>query len=141
MVDLAGGIEARNYCIRRRADRRSLVDLLLTTLSFLMIGAALLFCLWVRSHIIQMGYEIQYIQEQQAALERTRSALVLQEQTLKYPERLEQIAREELGMSPVHLSQMLPPGISDSAEAGATAVAMVSVTNPGGTTRRSTPIN
>jgi cell division protein FtsL len=141
MVDLAGGIEARNYCIRPRADRRGLVDLLLTTLSFLMIGAALLFCLWVRSHITQMGYEIQRLQEQQAALERTRSALIVQEQTLKYPERLEQIAREELGMSPVRLSQLLPQGIPGTETAGSTALAMASVSRSGGAIRRGTPIN
>lgn len=141
MVDLAGGIEARNCSIRPRADRRGLVDLLLTTLSFLMIGAALLFCLWVRSHITQMGYEIQRLQEQQAALERARSALILQEQTLKYPERLEQIAREELGMSPVRLSQMLPQGIPDTGSDGSTTIAMASVPPPGGAARRGIPVN
>ena len=141
MVDLARGIEARNYCIRPRADTRGLVDLLLTTLSFLMIGAALLFCLWVRSHITQAGYEIQRLQEQQAALERTRTALILQEQTLKYPERLEQIARDELGMSPVRLTQMLPLEVADAGRAGSTTLALASVSRPGGATRRGTPVN
>jgi cell division protein FtsL len=117
------------------------VDLLLTTLSFLVIGAALLFCLWVRSHITQMGYEIQRLQEQQAALERTKSALVVQEQTLKYPERLDQIARDELGMSPVRLSQMLPPGIPDAGGGGATTLALASVSHPDGTNRKGAPIN
>jgi cell division protein FtsL len=141
MVDLAGGIEARNYSIRPRADRRGLADLLLTTLSFLMIGAALLFCLWVRSHITQMGYEIQRLQEQQEALERTKTALILQEQTLKYPERLEQIARDELGMSPVRLTQMLPEGVLGTERAGSATLALVSTARTGAGSRRSLPVN
>ena len=96
MVDLAGGLRAHNYCIRRRADRRSLADLLLTTLSFLMVAGALLFFLWVRCRILQAGYDVQQLQAVQESLRQAEEGLIVEEETLKHPERLERIAHEEL---------------------------------------------
>jgi cell division protein FtsL len=141
MVDLADGIEARNYCIRRRTDRRSLTELLLTTSTLLMIAGALLFCLWARFGIMQIGYEEQQLRTVEASLVRTQTALILEEETLKHPQRIESIARDELGMFPVRLNQLLPVGVTDIEAASPTALAMAQVPSSGGGGRRSSPNN
>jgi cell division protein FtsL len=82
------------------------------TLTLLMIAGALLFCLWVRFRIMQAGYDREQLQEQRIELQRTLDVLVLEEETLKHPQRLEKIAGD-LGMTRVRLGQILPVGVRE----------------------------
>lgn len=141
MVDLAGGMEDRNYCIRRRADRQNLTDLMFTTLSLIVIAGASLVCLWVRLQMVEIGYQMQALQESEERLSRARSALILEEETLKHPEQIDRIARIQLGMNRVRLNQLLPVGARADELASATSLAMAKTAAPEGSARRLTPVN
>lgn len=141
MIDLAGGMEARNDCIRHRTDGRGLAELLMATLTLLVVAGALLFYLWVRFRVTEIGYEMQELRKTEAALERTRAALVLEEETLKHPQRIEHIARNELGMFPVQPGQLLPAGVSDLEAVAPTSLAMAGIPDKGGAARRNIPVN
>jgi cell division protein FtsL len=125
MRDWAGGIESRNYGIKRRTDRRNLTDLLRITLSVLMIGGVLLSYAWIRSQIVEMGYEEQSLQLQEKAILRVQNNLILEEETLKNPGRIDSIARNDLGMVLVRTNQLVAPQSRDSRAADSTTLAMV----------------
>ena len=124
MMDLAGGIEARNYGIKRRTDRRNLADLLTITLSVLLIGGVLLFYAWTRSQIVDMGYEEQSLEAQERNILRLQNNLILEEETLKNPARIDSIARNDLGMVLVRTNQLVAPQLQDAQASGATDIAM-----------------
>ncbi len=126
MMDWAGGFEARNYGIRRRTDRRNLVDLLTITLSVLMIGGVLLCYAWTRSRIVDMGYEGQSLEAQERSILRTQNNLVLEEETLKNPARIDSIARTELDMVLVRTNQLVAPQLQDAPVTRSTDIAMAS---------------
>jgi len=124
MVDWAGGIQSRNYGIRRESDVRNLAGVLKIILSVAMIAGVLLFYSWVRSRIVDLGYEEQRLQSQEESLLREEKRLILVEQTLKSPERIDAIARNELGMAPLRASQLLTAQYPDVEWAGTTELAM-----------------
>ncbi len=109
MYDWAGGSEDRNYGIKRITDPRKLSELLRIILSLSVIAGALLFYSWVRSQIIGIGYESQQLQAQEQNLLSVEKNLILEEQTLKNPERIEAIARNDLGMMRLRANQVLTP--------------------------------
>jgi len=113
MMDWAGDIEARNYGIKRRTDRRNLVDLLRIIGSLLMVAGVLLFYAWVRSNIVDIGYEEQSLQAAEKSALRTQANYILEEQTLKNPQRIDGIARLELGMVLARTNQLVAPQIPD----------------------------
>jgi cell division protein FtsL len=127
MRDWVGGIELRNYGIRRQTDRRNLTDLLRITFSVLMIGGVLLFYAWIRSRTVEMGYEEQSLQTEERGVLRVQNNLILEEETLKNPGRIDGIARNELGMVPVRTNQLVAPQPQDSQVADSTALAMATV--------------
>jgi cell division protein FtsL len=114
MMDWAEDIESRNYGIKRRTDRRNLADLLRIIGSLLMVGCVLLFYAWVRSQIVDIGYEEQRLQIQEKAALRDQANLILEEQTLKNPERIDGIARNELGMVRLNTNQLVAPQTQDA---------------------------
>jgi len=59
MKDWAAGIETRNYGIKSRVNTGMLFDLLRTMIVTSLIAGAFLFFSWVRSQIINTGYESQ----------------------------------------------------------------------------------
>ena len=113
MMDWAEEIESRNYGIRRRTDRRNLTDLLRIIASLLVIGGVFLFYAWVRSQIVEIGYEEQSLQALEKASLRTQANYILEEQILKNPERIDSIARNELGMVLVLPNQLVAPQAQD----------------------------
>ncbi len=141
MIDLARGMEDRNDLIRHRSDRCSPANLILGTLTVLLFAGALLFCLWVRFRVTEIGYEMQELEQTRIALERTRAALTLEEETLKHPQRIERIARNELGMMPAQPWQILPAGISDREIAAPTSLAMAGLPVRGAGSRKTVPVN
>jgi cell division protein FtsL len=124
MLDLAIGIEARNYGIRRNTDRHNLFDLLCIIMSISAAAGVLFFYISVRIQIINTGYEIQRLSSEEQLLVRTESNLVLEEETLKNPARIDTIARNELGMSPLHPGQIIPAGVRTE-QPGAPVVAAI----------------
>ena len=124
MRDWAGGIESRNYGIKRQTDRRNLTDLLRIIFSVLMIGGVLLFYAWIRSRTVEMGYEEQNLQTEERGVLRVQNNLILEEETLKNPERIDGIARNELGMVLVRTNQLVAPQLQDSKTGDSTALAM-----------------
>ncbi len=126
MVDWAQGALAKNHAIRRGVGLRQIVELLLTSLSIGLVAAALLFHSWVRVRIVDIGYEQQKLLAEEEALLKTQQSLSLEEQTLKSPERIDAIARNELGMQLLRADQLLAPAVgAGSGEASVLAMANV----------------
>lgn len=124
MTDWADGIETRNYGIKSELDGSMLSEFLRTIFPLAMIACALLFCLWIRSEIVNTGYENQNLLKKQADLARIQRSLVLEEQTLLNPEQIDRIARNDLGMTPLRPSQFVLPQLQDVDRSLSNTVAM-----------------
>jgi cell division protein FtsL len=124
MHDWAGEIADRNYGIKRITDPQKLSELLAIIFSLALIAATLLFYAWNRSQIVSIGYASQQLQAQEEYLLHEERSLVLEEQTLKNPERIEAIARTQLGMIPLRASQLLTPQLPGVAPAGPVTLAL-----------------
>jgi len=107
MTDWSAGAETRNYRIPHRTDARNLADLLVSMLCVLVIAAALVGYLWAQSQIVSAGYRIQQLKETEDTLIRLRNNLVLEEETLKQPKRIDDIARNLLEMEPLQPNQLI----------------------------------
>jgi cell division protein FtsL len=113
MNDWSDGVELRNYRITRRPDSRNLFDLLASMLFLLMIAGALTCYVWTRCRIVALGYEVQKYEETEQALARIEMNLILEEESLKNPERIDYIARNELAMEPLGPYQRIAPAFSE----------------------------
>jgi cell division protein FtsL len=113
MTDWADGIETRNYGIRSEVDMGTLSELMRTIIALAMVAGVLLFYSWVRSQIVNTGYESQNLFAEEESLLRTQKRLMLEEETLRNPERIDVIARNNLGMTPLHPGQLVVPQIQD----------------------------
>ncbi len=141
MTDWADGIETRNYGIKSEIDAGMLSELMRTIIPLAMIACALLFYSWVRSQIVDTGYESQRLSAAEVTQSRLQKSLKLEEATLTSPEKIEAIARGELGMIVVRPSQfILPqqqdmePGLANSmamADSEAPAISISSTRTPG----------
>ena len=98
MLDFAAGIESKNYGLSKRSDLRTLLDSLKILLPLVMIAGALSFHIWICSQNIQIGYQSQQLTYQEEDLQKTLRQLILEEQTLKDPKKLETLALGEMGM-------------------------------------------
>ena len=141
MVDWANRIEARNYNIRRETDSRNTKELLKIILSLAMVAGVLIYYSWVRSHFISVGYENQNLQAVEETLLRTQQNLILEEETLKNPERIDQIARNELSLVPLHPNQLLPPQMQDIESSTAGILAMADLPRSSGGLRKPSTTN
>jgi cell division protein FtsL len=107
MKDWAAGIETRNYGIKGSINTGTLFDLLRTMIMTSLIAGAFLFFSWVRSQIINTGYESQQLFALEESLLRTQNKLILEEEMLRNPKRIDTIARTELHMAPLQPNQMI----------------------------------
>ncbi len=107
MTDWADGIETRNYGIKSEIDGSIFSELIRTIIPLVMIAGALLFYSWVRSEIVNIGYENQSLFAEQESLLRTHKKLMLEEEMLSNPERIDLIARIDLGMTPLRPNQLM----------------------------------
>jgi cell division protein FtsL len=124
MTDWADGIEIRNYGIKSQVDGRMVSDVLRTIITLSMVAGALLFYLWVQSQIVNTGYESQKLFMEEGLLLRTQKRLILEEETLRNPERIDIIARNDLGMAPLHPNQLMLPRRRSADIVSADAMAM-----------------
>jgi cell division protein FtsL len=113
MTDWADGIETRNFGIKNEIDTRMLSELMGIIVALAMVAGALLFYSWIRNQIVDTGYENQNLFAVEESLLRTQERLTLEEEILRNPERIDIIARNDLGMAPLHPSQLILPQILD----------------------------
>jgi len=137
MTDWAEGIETRNYGIKSEIDAGMLSELMRTIVALMMVAAALLFYSWVRSQIVSTGYESQQLFTTEESLLRTQKRLMLEQEMLSNPERIDVIARIDLAMTPLRPNQLILPRTEDiertantMAMAEPEALASASVTSP-----------
>jgi cell division protein FtsL len=108
MTDWAEGIEERNFGIRTEIKTKDIFyDFVKTIIPIAAIAGALLFYSWVRSEIINVGYETQNLFELEQSLSQKQKELKLEEKTLRDPQRIDNIARIELGMTPLRPNQFM----------------------------------
>jgi cell division protein FtsL len=109
MTDWSADVETRNYRILHSTDVRNLRDLLACVLCFLLIASSLFGYLWIQSRIVSLGYSLQQSKEMEESLVRVQNSLILEEETLKCPERIDFIARNDLAMEPLGPYQRVVP--------------------------------
>jgi cell division protein FtsL len=107
----------------------------------LALAGLLFFHSWIQNQMVSLGYEIQNLDAREAELLRAQRSLVLEEETLKNPERIDLIARQDLNMLPVRPSQVLVPQYEDIEFAGGTALAMATPPRSSVEPRRGTATN
>ena len=132
MVDWANRIEARNYNVRRETDLRHTNELLKMIFALAMVAGVLIYYSWVRSHFISVGYESQNLKIIESNLLHEQQSLILEEETLKNPERIDRIARSELNLVPLRPNQLIPPQVQDIESSSADALAMVDLPRTSG---------
>jgi len=110
MTDWVYGSEQRNYGIRKKTGI-SARELFWTLFILIPITGSLFFHLWVRSQITDTGYKLQELSQIEESLTRTREKLVVKEEMLQSPERIDRIARGRLGMAPLRPEQVLSPQV------------------------------
>ncbi len=125
MTDWADGIEIRNYGIRNEINVPMLSDLMRIILSLALIAGALLFYSWIRNQIVYTGYDSQSLFAAEESLLRVQEKLTLEEETLRNPERIDILARNDLGMAPLHPGQLIPPQFDDAAHGASGEMAMM----------------
>ena len=107
MLDLAAGVEAKNYDLGKTADPQVLKECLWLILPLAAIALVLSFQIWIRSQTINIGYEIQSLRTQEETLKRNQQQLIAKEQVLQNPRWLESMASNKLGMTILKPSQII----------------------------------
>lgn len=97
---------ANSYLVRER-DRRRLRELAMVVLALLPLAAAVLAYTWMHVEVLRIGYRIGETERRLHRLQQDERHLRLEASYLARPERIEARAREELGMVPPNLDQML----------------------------------
>jgi cell division protein FtsL len=126
MMDWANSIECRNYRIGRQLDWTHLFDLLKFTVSVTLLAGVFGFHAWVRCEAVDMGYEEQNLAKQESVMLTEQNYLILEEESLKNPGRIEAIAQNDLGMIRVHANQLVTPVQMDIETTGSETMAMLS---------------
>ena len=114
MVDLAAGVEAKNYGLNTGIELRTLWELFKIVLPLVSIACVLSFYVWVRAEGIRMGYERQRIGQEMTELRQSKQRLIVQEQTLQDPRLMDSMARNSLGMIVLRANQVIPPDADNS---------------------------
>jgi cell division protein FtsL len=124
MVDIAPGMEARNYGLKKTPNLRSLVESLKIFLPLIMIAGALSFYIWIYGEITFVGYQSQHLNKQEKEAQQIQEQLVLEEQTQINPERLEAIAFNNLGMVRLKANQIITSPAMDQNTGSSNALAL-----------------
>jgi len=109
LIDWSVVIEPQNYKILHRPDSRSLADLLASMFCILLVAAALIGYVGIRSRILDLGYEVQRLQATEDSLRSTQSILKTEEEMLTSPGHIDDYARNQLAMQPLSPYQRLMP--------------------------------
>jgi cell division protein FtsL len=141
MADWAGSMEARNYGIKRVSDSRYLTELLRLITPVAILAGLIYFHLWIRSQIVHLGYEQQQLEATADALRRAERNLILEEEMLKNPDRIDGIARNELAMTPLRPNQIMASPIQDIGSARTTDLALANTQASSAVSRKSSDTN
>jgi cell division protein FtsL len=90
--------------VHKKYDRRRI---LLAAAASLVIMAVLTFYLWDLTENIRLGYAIGRAESEIGALERDIRGLQVERETLSSPERVDKIARNELGLEDLRDDQII----------------------------------
>jgi len=116
-----------NSRVIREVDLRCRVDYICTTLLGAVFGIGILFYASQQFQWIQYGYEIEEAQRTIDELTEVGRMLRIEKQRLANPQRIEQIARGELGMVGAGPDQYVSPGqdfLRSEQESSTTLVAL-----------------
>ncbi len=97
---------SNDYLVRER-DRRRLKELATVLAVLLPLGLGLLAYTWIHLEVVRTGYRITELEKRLREAARSERELRLQASDLASPGRIEARAREELGMMPPDLEQMV----------------------------------
>jgi hypothetical protein len=117
MVDLADGVEVRNYGLKRAPDPKAVRESITLFLPLTLIACVFCFQIWIRSQTIHVGYQSQELRIQGDELLRNRQQLVVEEQMVKNPKWLDEIAGNSLGMIVIRPDQIISAPITSWDEA------------------------
>jgi cell division protein FtsL len=131
MVDWAEERAISNSGITPKTDSRSLRQLLWITLGPIALAAIFVSLLWERSQLVSIGYETQRLMEAEETLLRVQTTLILEEETLKDPARIDAVARGILRMAPLRPRQVLAAAMPDTDLNARPTLAMARVPSPG----------
>ena len=131
MVDWAQERAISNNGITPKTDSRSLRQLLWITLAPIMLAAVFVALLWERSQLVSIGYETQRMIQAEETLLRVQKTLILEEETLKDPARIDAVARGVLGMTPLRPRQVLAAAMPEADLNAHPTLAMARVPSPG----------
>jgi hypothetical protein len=124
MLDLAAGMETRNYTLKRTTDLQTLLESLKAVFPLAMIAGALCFHIWIQGQNIHIGYRNQQFKEREEMLSRIQKHLIVKEQALTDPKLLEEFARNELNMIILPANQIIPAWLDTwDADSSATPIA------------------
>jgi cell division protein FtsL len=124
MTDWADGTEMRNYGIRCAVDVHMVSEFVRTIVALILVAGALLFYSWIRIQIVNKGYESQSLFSLEKSLLKDQAKLILEEEKLSSPERIDDIARNDLAMVPLRPNQLLLPRSGDLERNTRNAIAM-----------------
>ena len=108
MIDLAIGVETRNYSLKRGSDLRTVLELLKTVGPLFVIACAFSFQLWIRAQSIQIGYSTQQLKKQAGKLMQSRQQFALEEQALKNLAAMDLMARNNPGVIILRANPAIP---------------------------------
>ncbi len=139
MDDWVRGTKARNYKIRRAVHAKNLAEALTIIPFLLVIAGMILFHLWTRMQIIAIGHSRQVLALQEESLLNQQQMLILEEQVLKNPARIEAMAHTELGMIPLGANQVFISSRSNVDPGGSQAWALANLQRSSEIKKTSTP--
>lgn len=97
-VEYAIKKDIRNNPVVREVDVQQKRDFRRTTFLAVLVVSTGLFAAWQHFQILQIGYDVQKLQQERAVEEALNRKLRLEVETLRAPQRLERIATHELHM-------------------------------------------
>lgn len=97
----------RNRYLVRVRDRRRLRELARVAVAVLLVGAALLGYTWLHLRLLEGGYRVEQLQGRLHELERLERHLHLEAAYLASPQRIEDRAIRDLGMTRPSPDQMI----------------------------------
>lgn len=113
----------RACATRRGAERSCLWPLLLAVL----VGLGLFGYAWLQFRWVELGYQMERLDQRAARLEELHRALQLERAALSAPERVDLLARGQLGLQPPQAAQIImaePPQAGELAQARGTRSAL-----------------
>lgn len=90
--------EVRNERLVRELDRKRHRDLFMVVMTALVLTVAVIVYAWPHFEMIRLGYQMEELRQVREELFERKRHLELQLATEEDPERIDRIAREELGM-------------------------------------------